>query len=312
MDPMPPSRSSQPTVTRDHRRQWRECVYVYPVVSRRAKGLSIGVNLNLNKACTFDCVYCQINRRARRKALSRRAFRRMPVDLDTLRTELRLALAEAASGRLWKEKRYASAPAALRRINDIAFSGDGEPTCLPMFDKAVAVAAAEKKRAALADVKLVVITNAAHLMQGPFQRALPILMASNGEVWAKLDAGTEGMFQRINRPRSRVTLDDICNNIAAVARQMPIVIQSLFARFNGQPPSKAELTAYCNRVKSILDAGGSIKQLQVHTIARSPAETSVAYLPDDQLQSVAAVIRRRLPTLDISVTPGADAPPQSR
>ena len=304
--------SSQPTVTRDHRRQWRQCVYVYPVVSRRARGLSIGVNLNLNKACTFDCAYCQINRRARRKGLSRRAFRRMPVDLDVLRAELRLALSEAAAGRLWKETRYASAPAELRRINDIAFSGDGEPTCLPTFDKAVAVAAAEKKRAGLTDVKIVVITNATHLTRAPFQRALPILLANNGEVWAKLDAGTEAMFQRINRPRSRVTLDDICRNITAVARQMPIVIQSLFCRFNGQPPAKAELAAYCDRVQAILDAGGSIKQLQVHTIARSPAESSVTFLPDKALQAIATAIARRLPSLDITVTGGADMPPQSR
>ena len=45
-----------------HPRTFAENRYVYPVVSRRAGGISIGVNLNLDKVCNFDCVYCQVNR----------------------------------------------------------------------------------------------------------------------------------------------------------------------------------------------------------------------------------------------------------
>src|SRR5215467_13642404 len=46
----------------EHSRTWRENLYVYPVISRRSKGLSIGVNLNPDKACNFDCIYCQVDR----------------------------------------------------------------------------------------------------------------------------------------------------------------------------------------------------------------------------------------------------------
>ena len=67
-----------------HPRHWRENAYVYPVVSRRSRGVSIGVNLNPDAACNFDCIYCQVDRR------TTPAVRR--VDLDRLRTELELML----------------------------------------------------------------------------------------------------------------------------------------------------------------------------------------------------------------------------
>ena len=299
-------------ITRDHRRQWRECVYVYPVVSRRAKGLSVGVNLNLNKACTFDCVYCQINRRVRRRGLSRGQIRRLAVDLDVLGDELQLALTEAVTGRLWKQGRFAETPPGMRRINDIAFSGDGEPTCLAQFDQAVQTAADVKQSLGLDDTKIVVITNATQMDRGPFQRAIPILKANNGEVWAKLDAGTEEMFQRVNRPRGRETLEGVCRGITGLGRQMPVVIQSLFLKLRAKGPSVREINDYCDRVDEILAGGAAIKQVQVHTIARNPADPSASWLCDAELDRVAAAIRRRLPELTITVTYGADAAPQQR
>src|SRR6266699_4757227 len=50
-------------VHRDHRRTFEDNRYVYAVVSRRSKGVSIGINLNPDKVCNFDCVYCQVDRK---------------------------------------------------------------------------------------------------------------------------------------------------------------------------------------------------------------------------------------------------------
>ncbi len=269
----------------DHRRQWRSCRYVYPVVSRRARGLSIGVNVNLDKACNFACLYCQIDRSARRKHHA--------VDLDVLERELLLALDEALSGRLWDEDRFASTAAALRRVNDIAFSGDGEPTCLDNFDRAVAVAADARRRKNAPDVKIVVITNSTRLDSDPFARALPILAANNGEIWAKLDAGTDAFFQRVNRPHPVIPLDRIVSNIARVAREQPVVIQSLFFRLDGSPPPPAEIDAYCDRLNDILAAGGKVRLVQAHTVARAPASPSVTSLDEAELDRIADRIRTR-------------------
>ena len=157
-------------VTRDHRRQWRDCLYVYPVISRRAKGLSVGVNLNPDKSCNFACLYCQINRSIRRDLKN--------VDMDILRSELKEALQAATSGELWSHQRFGETPHELRRINDIAFSGDGEPTCLPNFDSAVQAAADVRREFGLDEMKIVVITNASMFDRPQFQKALAILDAT--------------------------------------------------------------------------------------------------------------------------------------
>src|SRR5688572_22545251 len=108
-----------------HSRHWATNRYVYPVISRRSKGLSIGVNLNPDKICNFDCVYCCVDRT-------------MPptvreVDMAVLRDELQHMVQIAASGEIWTQPPFDQTPAPLRRINDIAFSGDGEPTSFGKF-----------------------------------------------------------------------------------------------------------------------------------------------------------------------------------
>lgn len=270
-------------VLRDHRRQWRDCRYVYPVIARRSKGLSIGVNLNPDKRCTFACVYCQIDRRTRRDLHS--------LDLPMLHRELREVLDEAVSGRVWHEPRFADTPPELRRVNDIAFSGDGEPTIVPQFDQAVGIGADVLRHAAMPEVKLVVITNATQFDQPQVQRALPVLDANNGEIWAKLDAGTEEYFRRVNHPYPRITLDHVLRGIAAIAQGRRIVLQSLFCRLDHVPTPEKEILAYCDNVAAILRAGGGIKLIQVHTIARTPASSEVTPLANEELDAIARHIR---------------------
>jgi len=296
------SRADKSDVIRDHRRQWRKCLYVYPVISRRSKGLSVGINLNPDKRCNFSCLYCQINRRIPRGLHE--------VDLSILADELRLALREAASGTLWREPRFAATPPEMRRINDIAFSGDGEPTCLEDFHHACRIAAEIKTELGFKQVKIVVITNASRLHSETFRRALPILDAHGGEIWAKLDAGVEEMFRRINRPRPAVTLQQIVGNITSVAVRRPVVIQSLFVRLNGRRPGRRDVAAYCDRLKEITDAGGRIKLVQVHTIARSPTDASVRALGDADLDAVARQIRQSVAPAPVETYYGQDIPPQ--
>ena len=284
-------------IVRDHRRQWRQCRYVYPVIGRRSKGLSVGVNLNPDKQCTFACVYCQVDRRTRRDFHE--------IDLRVLRGELIDVLGEAVSGRIWQDERFAATPPAMRRLNDLAFSGDGEPTLVPQFDLAVKIAAdvlrspacglAASSPASSEPVKIVVITNATQFDQPQFQRALPVLDAHNGEIWAKLDAGTEEYFLRINRPYPRATLDHILRNIAAVARGRPIVIQSLFCRIAGLPPPEHEIAAYCRNLQAILHGGGKIKLIQAHTVARPPALSTVTALANAELDAIAQTIKTSVP-----------------
>ena len=294
----PARQTAEDRLIRDHRRQWRQCLYVYPVISRRAEGLSVGVNLNPDKRCNFACLYCQIDRRSDRGLYQ--------VDLATLRRELEEALTAAGGGQLWREERFAGTPLPLRRINDIAFSGDGEPTCLPDFDRAVAVAAEVKDALGLAEVKLVVITNASQLRSPQLQRALPILDAHNGEIWAKLDAGTAEQFARLNRPAPPVTLRRIVDDIAAVARGREVVIQTLLCRLDGRAPADEELDAYAGRLREIIGGGGRIKLVQLHTVARPPADERVAALSDVELDVLGERVRAAVRDVPVRVYYGGD------
>src|SRR6516225_2830206 len=144
---------------RDHRRTFAENIYVYAVVSRRSKGVSVGLNLNPDKVCNFDCVYCQVDRSTPGPTRT--------VDADRLYAELDDMLDRVRSGRLFEQERFTQTPPALRRLNDIAFSGDGEPTTCPEFPEIVSAAANLKRRRSLDDVKLVLITNATMFHRPP-------------------------------------------------------------------------------------------------------------------------------------------------
>src|SRR5213595_2559443 len=112
----PVSTRQVPLIHRDHRRTFQENLYVYAVVSRRSKGVSIGINLNPDKVCNFDCVYCQVDRTT--PPLVR------DVEVPRLRAELEDMLDLIASGELFATDRFQAATPAQRRLNDIAFSGD--------------------------------------------------------------------------------------------------------------------------------------------------------------------------------------------
>jgi len=282
----------------DHSRLWGGNLYVYPVISRRAAGLSIGVNLSPSQKCNFHCVYCQVNRP--------NAAGPVGVDLGTLIRELNAMLDMVASGELWASPPLAAVPAEIRRINDIAFSGDGEPTACRNFPHMVQVVADAKARHKLADVKIVVISNASRFHTQVFRRALPILEANNGEIWAKLDAGSSERFTRIHR--TSVPFKNVLANIESLARAMPIVIQSCFFRLDGLGPTETEIELYVARLRHVLEVGGRLKYVQAYTIARPPAETSVTALSDAELDAIAGQVRRGLEGLRVECFYGTDTP----
>jgi wyosine [tRNA(Phe)-imidazoG37] synthetase (radical SAM superfamily) len=282
---------------RDHSRLFDQNLYIYPVLSRRSRGISVGINLNPDKVCNFDCVYCQVDRRRGQPRLRGRP-QVTDVDEEQLLRELEETLELVLSGRLYLDQRFASVPDPLRRLNDIAFSGDGEPTTYPGFARIVRDVAAFKKWRRLDGVKLVLITNATRLHRPHVREALATLDASNGEIWAKLDAGTEAYYRTIDR--TKIPLQRVLANILDAARARPVVIQSLLLCLNGQGPSELEVEAYCRRLGEIVAAGGQIARVQLYTVARTPAVAEVGPLPNEELERLGEIIRRRVGiTVDI-------------
>jgi len=266
-----------------HPRRFEENRFVYPVLSRRSEGISVGVNLNPDKVCNFDCIYCQVDRTTQ----SETRF----VEIDQLLAELEVTLRLAASGELFEHPQFKNTPPEFRQLNDIAFSGDGEPTTYRNFDEIIGACADLKRRLGLDAVKMVLITNASMFHRPHVERGLAILDQNNGEIWAKLEAGTEEYFKLVDR--TPIPFRQILDNIAAAARIRPLVIQALFMRVHGQPPSQAELEAFCDRLNEITAAGGKLNLIQVYTVARRPAESFVAPLSDEEVDSVVALVERR-------------------
>lgn len=259
-----------------HSRNWQTNRYVYPVISRRSKGLSIGVNLNPDKACNFDCVYCCVDRTVPPTVRE--------VDLDILRDELAHLLDMSVSGELFAQPPFDQTPAHLRRLNDVAFSGDGEPTAYPRFEEACQLAAALLEQRRTSNAKIVVITNATLFDRPKVAQALKFLDDHNGEIWAKLDAGTEEYYRLIER--TSIPLARVLSNIALAGRARPIVIQSLFMNVKGQPPGDQEIGAYVQRLRELTAGGCQIKLVQIYTIARTTAEAYVTPLNNPAIDAI--------------------------
>lgn len=286
------------TLFTDHDRRFQSFSYVYPVISRRAGGLSIGIDLSPARRCTFRCIYCQIDRSgaaASHPDSLEACGQNATIDLQKLTAELHEVVEFATSGEIFKSGRFQSTPEPMRRLNDIALSGSGEPTSSPYFADVCQIAATVRSEYNLDQLKppmkIIVITNSTLLDRPAVQRGLEILDSAGGEIWAKLDAGTESYYKTISR--SAVPLDRIISNIVEVAQPRPIIIQTLMMQIDGAAPTDEEIDAYSDRLREIRDRGGRIRQVHLHTIARPPAESNVAPLDRDTIEIIANRIRRR-------------------
>ncbi|NOX57839.1 MAG: radical SAM protein, partial [Planctomycetes bacterium] len=267
-----------------HPRDWQSNHYVYPVISRRSKGLSVGVNLNPDRACNFDCIYCQVDRTL--------PVTVREVDLGRLRDEVFFQMLQwAVDGSIFEHTGFGHVSQELRRLNDVAFSGDGEPTTCPHFCEAVRLVVDGLQQFDLPDAKIVLITDACYLTREPVQRGLKLMDASNGEIWAKLDAGTEAYYQKVNRPN--YPLSHVIENIIEAASERPICIQSLFMRIDGEGPKGAEIDAYCEQLNYICASGGQIKEVQVYSVSRATAEANVAALSEHEKTEIVEQVKSK-------------------
>ena len=254
--------------------------YVYFVISPRARGLSIGINLNPEHNCNFDCVYCEVERTTPNGET---------VNLDVLAHELHTTLVDVSAGLISRIPEYANLPPDLLKLRHIAISGDGEPTLCPVFADAVRVVSHIRATGDIPFFKIVLITNGSRLHEPHVKDALRLLTRRD-DIWIKLDGGTEGFVQRVNRPT--VPLGVIHANIAEIARQRPIVIQTLFAEVDGEAPSAEEIGHYTARLNDLKAAGGQISLVQIYSATRPIARPNCSHLPLRTLSAIADMVRR--------------------
>ena len=281
----PSSRGSLLRAHQEHPRHFRNNVLVYPVLSRRSGGVSIGINLSPHKGCNFDCLYCQVQRGPDEP-------KAVPYSVELMAAELRNTIDLVVSGDLFGLEPFNQTPSPLRRLNDVALSGDGEPTAEKDFLATCERVVEIKKELQLDRVKIVLITNATMFHKPDVRKGLKLLGEHEGQIWAKLDAGTEHFYHFMNK--TQIGFQRVLDNITAAACEHPLYIQTLFARVDGRRIDRDEVAAYAKRINAILAAGGQVIALQLYTIARKPADPRVSSLSDGELDEIVGELRQRL------------------
>jgi wyosine [tRNA(Phe)-imidazoG37] synthetase (radical SAM superfamily) len=262
---------------------------VYALISQRARGLSIGVNMNPDKFCNFDCVYCEVDRRE--------PGAEARVNVETLSAELQAMLGLALAGKIRELPGCESVPDELLTLKEVALSGDGEPTLCPNFTEVVETVVHLRARGMFPFFKIVLITNAIGLHLGEVQRGLPLLTQQD-EIWAKLDVGSQEAMDKINRPKASprsgpaASLAQVLGNILALGRQRPVVIQSLFPLLDGREPASDEIEQYIQRLLELKEGGAQIALVQIYSAHRPAMNANCGHLRLRSLSRIVSSVRQ--------------------
>lgn len=263
----------------DHYRHFADFTYVYPVVSRRAGGVSLGINLNPNRACNWQCVYCQVPNLTRGSA--------PPLDIQLLEQELKQALTLLLQTDFMQQH----VANGMRIFKDIAFSGDGEPTSCLAFDQALAIVEQMRHEFSLDDsVKTRLITNGSLMHRQKVLDNVAHLQRLNGEVWFKLDAGTAKDIQRIHHVH--VKPQQQLSRLRACAARCPTWVQTCVFAWHGEPPDAAFVEAYLSCLKQV---SAEIAGVYVYGVARpshQPEAPWTSAVPDTWLTAFVQRIRQ--------------------
>lgn len=278
--------------TNDHSRDKAGLTYVYPVLSRRAGGLSIGINLNTNNACNWRCIYCQVPNLVRGSAPA--------VNLDKLSQELRSFLADVVHGDFYDREEV---PDEFRVIKDIAISGNGEPTTANEFDQVVnLIGLIIEEYGLLNIIKCVLITNGSMVDRTHVKKGLKKLAQINGEVWFKIDSATPKGIATINQVRGS-NLSTL-KRLKVVAELCPTLIQTCVFSYKNKPPGEYECNAYRNLLNAVISREIPVKSVLLYGVERQslqPEAEQIDKLPAAWLQDYASSLND-LP-LNIIVTP---------
>jgi len=253
----------------DHSRKFLNFNFVYPVISRRAKGVSIGINCTPNGACSFNCIYCQVH-----------GVNPVQPTVGEIISELKELLS------IYDKTKFADyfpdVEEKDRMLKDIALSGDGEPTLYPHFPQLC-------KELRKESCKIVLITNAAQIPEG-FEHLT--------EIWGKLDAGSDEFLQIIDRPVKKINIAAIENNLKLIVSKFPLRIQTMLCK----TLPETEIENYIQIVQRIYETNpGNLLSVQLYSVARKTAENAIEPLPHEFLENVKIKLEKKNSKLPVEV-----------
>jgi wyosine [tRNA(Phe)-imidazoG37] synthetase (radical SAM superfamily) len=227
-----------------------------PVPSRRL-GRSLGVDPIALKTCNWNCVYCQLGRST---SLARERKEYVPTE-DVLR-DVEGAVRECAPG----------------DVDWITFGGSGEPTLHTGLGRMIR---AVKE---MTDIPVAVLTNGSLLYLPEVQ----VDLMTADAVLPTLDAGTEELYQRTNRPRPELIFDRLVNGLVAFRRVYggKLWVEVMLVKgLNDGDDALADLAALLDRIRP--------HEVHITVPSRAPAESWVSPPDDDRLARAAAILGPR-------------------
>lgn len=268
--------------TLNHDRDVAGLTYVYPVLSRRAGGLSIGINFNTNNACNWRCIYCQVPSLVKGAAPD--------LNLALLEWELGFFLKDVRQGDFYRRFRVETNNQV---IKDIAISGNGEPTSVKNFTQAIAlIGDIATTSGVFPTSKFVLITNGSLVHQQKVKEGLQTLNRYGGEVWFKLDSATKQGRALFNETTQSVK--SCLENLRISSELCATKLQTCLFDYAGQGWPETEKRAYLDVLKTI-KATADVKEIMLYTLARPsmhPEANRLAMLPPDVLNAIAEEIRQ--------------------
>jgi wyosine [tRNA(Phe)-imidazoG37] synthetase (radical SAM superfamily) len=259
------------TIT-NHDRNTFQGKYIYPVVSRRAGGLSLGINLNTNNACNWQCIYCEVPNLVRGKPDA--------IDLKELESELDYWLDQIVNKSFLSQ--YTKSKTEFK---DIAFSGNGEPTASKQFKAVMSILIKKINEFNLNKIIIRLITNGSYMANPETQEALSLLANFNREVWFKIDQTNKEGVKIINQVN--LSTSSVKKNLEAALKNSPTVIQTCLFKLNNELPSPQSLDAYINFMKPYRYKIRGIHLYSLARLSEQPNNAKLTRLTEFELKAIA-------------------------
>jgi wyosine [tRNA(Phe)-imidazoG37] synthetase (radical SAM superfamily) len=223
-------------------------IHVYGPVPSRRLGFSLGVDILPFKTCTLDCIYCQLGRTPEKTLIRKEFFPKSEI-LSHIRKKIQ-------SG---------------SQIDYITFSGSGEPTLYSGLGELI------ENIKNMTDIPVAVLTNSTTMTSSQVRKEL---MAADLIV-PSLDAATQPVFEKINRPHPELRMDDIIQGLSAFKQTYTgrLWVEILLVKgVNDSDKHVQALRQALNKIKP--------DKVQLNTVVRPPAESFARPLNFKELEHI--------------------------
>jgi wyosine [tRNA(Phe)-imidazoG37] synthetase (radical SAM superfamily) len=223
--------------------------YLFGPVPSRRLGMSLGIDLVPKKVCTLNCVYCEVG-----KTTKLTTDRMEYIKYDKIIDELQQFMSSKPN------------------IDYITFSGSGEPTLNSRIGEV------------LAYIKMHYPTTKTAILTCGALLSLPELRSELLEadvILPSLDAGSQSMFEKINRPNPNLNIDTYIKGLIDFRKEYKGQIWLEVFLLKGYNDSLEELDLL---KKAILEIKPNIVQL--NTLDRPGTVEGLVSMTKDELQQI--------------------------